>query len=256
MKKRTLIRISRLLLFAMICWTGMLASATGEEEGDIDDILYEPPTYKPAPIATAAPKPLQVAKVHTPAEQVKPFEGFRVYHYMPNTDKSLGTENHLSEICREIAGKVYYELKENGEKHLTSKIAVVAAVPLSDLKRHTEFGRVMAEYLLTDMSDRGIKVSELRLGKEIHILPQTGEFVMSRNPGELANSSPQIDYVVVSTYTNTRKTLIYQGRLVSLKSGLIETSWRYTLPLNRELLGLFHTVEQQPFTIAVKGMKR
>lgn len=178
---------------------------------------------------------------------------YNIYQYMPDTSKSLGTETLLSEISKEIAGKVYYELKEEGEKNFTAKVAVVNAVPLADLKRETEFGRIIGEYILTDLADRGLKVTELRMGKEINILPQTGEFIMSRNIGELANNAPELDYVVVTTFTNTRKTLIVQGRLVSLKNGLVKTTWRYGLPLNRELLGLFHTVEA-PFKIAVKGM--
>ncbi len=177
-----------------------------------------------------------------------------IFQYMPDTSKSLGTEIKLSEISKEVAGKVFYELKESGQKTLNSRIAVVAAVPLSDLKRETEFGRLIAEYYLTDMADRGLRVKELRLGKDINILPQTGEFILSRNIGEIANNSPAIDYVAVSTFTNTRKTLILQGRLISLKTGLIKTSWRYNLPLNRELLGLLYTKEQNQFFIAVKGV--
>ena len=183
----------------------------------------------------------------------RPASTFKMIQYMPDTSGSLGTETQLSEISKEIAGKVFYELQEEGEKNFTAKVAVVNAVPLSDFKRETEFGRVMAEYLLTDLSDRGLRVTELRMGQEINILPQTGEFIMTRNIGEIANNSPELDFVVVSTFTNTRKTLIIQGRLVSLKDGLIKTSWRYGLPLNRELLGLFHEAEK-PFTIAVKGM--
>ena len=178
---------------------------------------------------------------------------FRVYHYLPEANRSVGTEVLLSEMSREVAGKVYYGLKDDGEKHHTARVAIVGAVPLSDLKRETEFGRITAEYLLTDLADRGIKVSELRLGREINILAQTGEFILSRNISELANKDQPLDYVVVSTFSNTRKTLILQGRLVSLKDGIIKSSWRYTMPLNRELLGLFHTIEK-PYTIAVRGM--
>ncbi|MEW6594543.1 MAG: FlgO family outer membrane protein [Thermodesulfobacteriota bacterium] len=176
----------------------------------------------------------------------------RVFQYMPDTSKSLGTETLLSEISKEIAGKVFYELKEEGERNFTARIAVVSAVPLSDLKRESEFGRIMGEYLMTDLADRGLKVTELRLSKEISIVPQTGEFIMSRNIAELANHAPELDYVVVSTFSNTRKTLIVQGRLVALKDGQVKTSWRYGLPLNRELLGLFFQGEA-PFKIAVKG---
>lgn len=180
--------------------------------------------------------------------------GFQVYQYLPDASKSLGTETLLAEISREVAGKVFYELKEEGEKNFTARVAVVAAVPLSDLKRETEFGRVMAEYLLTDLADRGLRVTELRLGKEISILPQTGEFIMSRNLAELANHTQELDYVVVTTYSNTRKTLILQGRLVDLKDGLVKSSWRYGLPLNRELLGLFQEVEPS-FRIAIRGAR-
>lgn len=217
-----------------------------------------PPTPKaPEPAAAPTPEPA-VAPNHEPASpppSAMAKTSPAVYKYAPDSSNSLGTEKQLSEYCREIAGKVYYELKQNGEKHLTARVAVVDAVPLSDLKRETEFGRLISEYMLTDLADRGLKVTELRLGKEISILPQTGEFILSRNIGELATDSPMLDYVLVSTFSNTRKTLILQGRLVALQSGLVETSWRYTLPLNRELLGLFHSPEQ-PFTIAVNGMNR
>jgi TolB-like protein len=177
----------------------------------------------------------------------------QVYRYLPNSFDSLGTEIRLSEISKQVAGKVFYELKEQGEAQLRAGVAVVAAVPLSDLKRESEFGRLMAEYLLTDLADRGLAVVELRLGREIHILPQTGEFILSRNVGELANDWPALEYVVVSTFSNTSKHLIIQGRLVRLKDGHVETAWRHSMPLSRELLALFNEI-QRPFTIAVKGI--
>jgi TolB-like protein len=178
---------------------------------------------------------------------------YRIYQYMPESSRSQATESQLSDISKEVAGKVFYELKEDGEKNYTARVAVVAAVPLSDLKRDTEFGRVMAEYLLTDLADRGLKVTELRLGKEINIIAQTGEFILTQNIGELANIAPELDYVVVSTFSNTRKTLIIQGRMVSLQDGLVKSSWRYTMPLTRDLLAFFQEGEQ-PLTIAVRGM--
>lgn len=178
--------------------------------------------------------------------------GHRVYQYRSDSSKSYNTENTLSEMSKEVAGKVFYEMKDEGQHTMSSRVAVVCAVPLSDLKRETEFGRVVAEYYLTDLADRGLQVKELRLGKDINILPQTGEFILSQNIGELANESPALDYVVVSTFTNTKKTLILQGRMISLQSGLVKTSWRYTMPLNRELVALLDA-NPQPFTIAVKG---
>ncbi len=195
---------------------------------------------------SAPPPPMEVRRVPTK---------YNVYQYMPDTSKTLGTEILLSEMSKDVAGKVFYEMQEEGEKNFTAKIAVVNAVPLSDLKRDTEFGRVMGEYLLTDLADRGLKVTELRLGKDITILPQTGEFILSQNISELANKTPELEYVVVTTFANTRKTLIIQGRLVRLADGAVKTSWRYSMPLNRELLGLFQPAEA-PYKIAVKGVGR
>lgn len=221
------------------------AAVAKKDKTDNSEVVYpKRPSEEQGAVAVASAQPNSSA-----SQQPR----HRIYQYMPDSSKSYGTESMLSELSQEVAGKVFYELKEEGQRNLTSRVAVVAAVPLSDFKRETEFGRVIAEYFLTDLADRGIRVKELRLGKDINILPQTGEFILSRNIGEIANNSPALDYVVVSTFTNTRKTLILQGRLISLKTGLVKSTWRYNLPLNRELLGLFYSTEQ-PFTIAVKGM--
>ncbi len=178
---------------------------------------------------------------------------FRTMQYLPDGSGVEDTGARLGEITREIAGKVFYELRDEGQDAFAARIAVVAAVPLSDFKKETEFGRLVSEYLLTDLADRGLKVTELRLGRDINILPRTGEFIMSRNPGELASNVQDLDYVVVSTFSNTRRSLILQGRLVSLKNGLVESAWRYTMPLSRELVGLF-SVGRKPYTISVRGM--
>ena len=178
----------------------------------------------------------------------------RVIQYLPDVSQSFGTESLLAEVSREIAGKVYYELREKGERSLNSRVAVVMAVPVSNLKMETEFGRVMAEYLLTDLADRGLRVTELRLGREIHVLPQSGEFILTRNVGELASHTQELDYVVVCTYSNTRKNLMLQGRLIDFKDGVVHTSWRHNLPLNRELIALFQELET-PYKISVRGAR-
>lgn len=209
----------------------------------------------PAPVVKvpqqAAKAPQQVVK----APQLASIGSEPLYQYLPASSRKLGTEVALSNMSKEIAGKVYYQLKQDGKQALAGKVAVVCAVPLSDLKRETEFGRLMAEYLLTDLADRGLQVKELRLGRDITILPQSGEFLMTRNAGELANPEPALDYVVISTFSNTRKALIVQGRLVALRSDLIKSSWRFTLPMSRDLIGLFRSSPEKPYTIAIKGFK-
>jgi len=241
------------------CVTVQQDAKSAKPEVKVADATYTPApeTASKAASGTVATAPKDKAVTAPPPTELvrRVPTKYNVYQYMPDTSKTLGTEILLSEMSKEVAGKVFYEMQEEGEKNFTAKIAVVNAVPLSDLKRDTEFGRVMGEYLLTDLADRGLKVTELRLGKDITILPQTGEFILSQNIGELANKNPELEYVVVTTFANTRKTLIVQGRLVRLADGAIKTSWRYSMPLNRELLGLFQPAEA-PYKIAVKGIGR
>lgn len=196
----------------------------------------------------------QVMAKDQPGEVRRVPTGNNVYPHMPDSEKTVGTEIILAEMTKEVAGKVFYAL-QGEDKNLAARIAVVNGVPISDFKRDTEFGRVVGEYLLTELVDRGLRVTELRLGKDIMILPQTGEFILSRNIGELANKNPEPEYVVVTTFANTSKTLIVQGRLVRIGDGAVKISWRYSLPLNRELRALFQSPEM-PYKIAVKGVGR
>lgn len=206
--------------------------------------------FAPAPVLES--RPAGPPPAPTEAGEKVGLPGFRYLVGDERQDEPT-PEELLGRLAREVAGKVYYGLLNREEGAVTARVAVVAAVPLADLKRDSEFGRVLAEYLLTDLADRGLPVTELRLGRDIHIVPQTGEFILSRNIGELAGSQPPLDYVVVSTYSNTRRTLLVYGRLVDLRDGRIKSSWRHTLPLSRELIGLFEE-GREPHTVAVRGI--
>lgn len=202
----------------------------------------------------AAKSPAPVPPPSAPEPRRVPTR-YNIYQYLPDEPQVKGADSSLSEMSREVAGKIFYELRRDGEKTGAGRIAVVNAVPLADFKRDTEFGRIMGEYLLTDLADRGLKVMELRLGKDITILPQTGEFILTRNLAELAVKNPGLEYAVVSTYSNTRKNLVVQGRLVDLADGAVKTGWRYSLPLTRELQALFQQAESAP-RVAIKGAGR
>ncbi len=267
MKRETMLRLGCYGL-GLLLVGGMLAACGGGQKAARPVVRVEPPAVQSPEVAQPSvvgppalearpalyPGPLAPSALFPQREQGE--DGKPRFSYHPQeTFSAPNLDLLLAEIAREVAGKVYYGLRERArdEKALTARVAVVAAVPLSDLKRESEFGRVLAEYLLTDLADRGLSVTELRLGRDIHILPQTGEFILSRNVGELANNLQELDYAVVSTYSNTRSTLMVYGRLVDLKNGEIQSSWRHTLPLNRELLGFFQEGEA-PFAISVRGV--
>lgn len=175
-----------------------------------------------------------------------------VQQYKQQSPEEVPPRVILSDMTKEIAGKVFYELQN---KDLASTLAVTTAVPLADLKQDSEFGRLLAELLLTDLADQGLNVKELRLGKDIYIIPLMGEFIISRNTGELADQYPVIDYVIISTFTNSKSDLLVQGRLVDLKTGIIKTSWRYDLLLVKELLGLFRKPEE-PLRVSIKELQQ
>ncbi|MFA7384180.1 MAG: FlgO family outer membrane protein [Desulfurivibrionaceae bacterium] len=243
------------VLLMTICGLGLLLAANVScAVNSENDLLRVEKVGTPQEAEAAKNQPDTQAPVKKTTEELRRVvTGDNVYKSPPDRAKSKGTEILLAEMAQEVAGKVFYEMQGEGDMNVAARIAVVNGVPLSNLKLDTEFGRVVGEYLLTDLADRGLKVTELRMGKDITILPQTGEFILSRNTGELAIRTPEVEYVVVTTFANTRKTLIVQGRLVRLSDGAVKTSWRYSLPLNQELLALFQS-SVPPYKIAVKGI--
>ena len=120
------------------------------------------------------------------------------------------------------------------------KLAVMSSVPLADFKKTSRFGRLLSEYILKELSSSSLQVIEFRLGKGIGLDSLGGEYMLSRDPQNSADLNPELDYVVLSTYSTTGDSLIVFGRLVDIHAGTILSMWEKRFPLTKQVTALIN----------------
>ncbi|AXX93629.1 hypothetical protein CPU12_11010 [Malaciobacter molluscorum LMG 25693] len=97
-------------------------------------------------------------------------------------------------------------------------------VRLDNLKKTTEFGRVISESLINELSNRGFNVIEFRGQLNVSI-DDKGEYFISRDIGKLKDKIPNT-YVVVGTYSRQYGKVVLNARVIDNISGRIISSSR------------------------------
>ena len=93
-------------------------------------------------------------------------------------------------------------------------------------KKTTEFGRVVSESLINELSNRGFNIIEFR-GQMAVSINEEGEYFISRKPYEIKGSIPNT-YVVVGTYSRQAGRIMLNARVIDNITGKIITSARST----------------------------
>ena len=115
----------------------------------------------------------------------------------------------------------------NNKKLLTSQhVLITSFVRLDDLKKTSEFGRVVSESLINEMSNRGFNIIEYRGQLAISVNDQ-GEYFITRKPNEMKEKVLN-SYVVVGTYSRQYGKVILNTRVIDNITGKIITSARAT----------------------------
>lgn len=113
------------------------------------------------------------------------------------------------------------------QKIVTNKpILITSFVKLDDFKKTTEFGRVVSESLINELSNRGFNVIEYR-GQMALSVNAEGEYFITRKPHELKDKIPNT-YIVVGTYSRLLGKIILNARVIDNITGKIITSARST----------------------------
>ena len=84
-------------------------------------------------------------------------------------------------------------------------------------KKTTEFGRVISESLINELSNRGFNIIEFR-GQMAVSINDEGEYFISRKPHELKNKIPNT-YVVVGTYSRQAGKIMLNARVIDNITG-------------------------------------
>ncbi|MBU8849160.1 MAG: hypothetical protein KOO64_06420, partial [Desulfobacterales bacterium] len=109
-------------------------------------------------------------------------------------------------------------------------IIVASFVDISNLKKSTTFGRIMAEQIGSRLAQKGYKVIEMKLRQNsVFVEQKKGEFLLSR---ELKNISLNHDAsaVLVGTYGCYGDKIYVSARIINPKTSVILASFDYGIP--------------------------
>ncbi|QEE34158.1 FlgO family outer membrane protein [Malaciobacter canalis] len=116
------------------------------------------------------------------------------------------------------------QMMRNTKIPTNKPVLFTSFVRLDNLKKTTEFGRVISESLINELSNRGFNVIEFRGQLNVSI-DENGEYFISRDISKLKEKIPNT-YVVVGTYSRQFGKIVLNARVVDNISGRIISSSR------------------------------
>jgi TolB-like protein len=137
-----------------------------------------------------------------------------------DTEISVTNQKTLEATINSLAT----QMMRNQKMNTTKPILITSFVKLDQFKKTSEFGRVISESLINELSNRGFNIIEFR-GQMAVSINEDGEYFISRKPHELKDKIPNT-YVVVGTYSRQYKKIILNARVIDNITGKIITSAR------------------------------
>lgn len=135
---------------------------------------------------------------------------------------NVTTQNSLEATISSLST----QMMQNRKLDTNKPVLITSFVRLDRLKETSEFGRVIGESLINELSNKGFNVIEYRGQMAVSINDQ-GEYFISRKPHEIKNTIPNT-YVVVGTYSRQVGRIILNARVIDNVTGKIITSARST----------------------------
>lgn len=139
-----------------------------------------------------------------------------------DNQKYVTTQNTLEATIASLAA----QMMQNKKMDTNKPVLITSFVRLDEFKKTTEFGRVVSESLINELSNRGFNIIEFR-GQMAVSINDEGEYFISRKPYEIKGSIPNT-YVVVGTYSRQPGRIMLNARVIDNITGKIITSARST----------------------------
>lgn len=118
------------------------------------------------------------------------------------------------------------QMMQNKKIKTHRPVLITSFVRLDNLKKTTEFGRVVSESLINDLSIKGFNIIEFRGQLAVSVNAQ-GEYFITRNVDKLRDKIPNT-YVVVGTYSRQYGKIMLNARVIDNLTGQIISSARST----------------------------
>ena len=167
------------------------------------------------------------------------------------TDKAVAQESHELQVTKQhiaiaqdrqdnittqgtlegTINSLATQMMRNKKMDSTKPVLITSFVRLDNFKKTTEFGRIVSESLINEMSNRGFNIIEYR-GQMAVSINEKGEYFITRNPYKLKDEVPNT-YVVVGTYSRQFGKVMLNARVMDNVTGKIITSARATYRHNR-----------------------
>ena len=139
-----------------------------------------------------------------------------------DNQKYVTTQNTLEATIASLAA----QMMQNKKMDTNKPVLITSFVRLDEFKKTTEFGRVVSESLINELSNRGFNIIEFR-GQMAVSINDEGEYFISRKPHEIKGSIPNT-YVVVGTYSRQSGRIMLNARVIDNITGKIISSARAT----------------------------
>ncbi|RBQ27152.1 MULTISPECIES: FlgO family outer membrane protein [Arcobacteraceae] len=150
-------------------------------------------------------------------------DGMSVANYK---QENVTVQNSLEATIASLATQMMI----NKKLDTTKPLIVTSFVRLDQFKTTSEFGRVVGESLIDELSNRGFNLIEFR-GQMAISINDKGEYFLSRKPHEIKKEVPST-YVVVGTYSRQPGRVILNARVIDNITGKVITSARSTYKHN------------------------
>lgn len=112
-------------------------------------------------------------------------------------------------------------------------ILVASFVNIDDLAQSSTFGRLVSEHFASRFNQKGYATIELKLRTTVFLKKGSGEFVLSREIGEIGlKHSAQA--VIVGTYAVASDRVYVTARVVNVQDNRILSSYDYSVPVGRD----------------------
>ena len=168
-------------------------------------------------IAGCAPKNNVISKENDKVQTTK-----QHLEVAADMQKNVTTQDTLEATIASLAA----QMLENKKLDSNKPVLITSFVRLDEFKKTTEFGRIVSESLINELSNRGFDITEFR-GQMAISVNDEGEYFISRKPHELKNKIPNT-YVVVGTYSRQSGKVMLNARVIDNITGKIITSARAT----------------------------
>jgi TolB-like protein len=123
------------------------------------------------------------------------------------------------------------QMMRNKKMDTSKPVLITSFVRLDNFKKTTEFGRIVSESMINEMSNRGFNIIEYR-GQMAVSINERGEYFITRNPYKLKDEVPNT-YVVVGTYSRQYGKVMLNARVIDNITGKIISSSRATYLHNK-----------------------